>query len=156
MFTIESFCNAIWETSYSKVSQSITKDAYKTFEIPKKDGSRVINYLEKDTTLWHLQHKLLVNFLEKQDLPICVKGFRQGESYHSFLTEHIGSKFFLRIDISSFFPSITEAQIKTELTRLLACSSNEDKEKLLDLICNITTLTVRYRKVLLLLQLYLI
>ena len=140
MFTIESFCNAIWETSYSKVSRSITKDAYKEFEIPQKSGSRTINYLDRDTELWNLQHKLLINFLDKQDLPVCVKGFKQGESYRSFLAEHIGSKFFLRIDISSFFPSITETQIKSELTRLLACNSSEDKEKLLDLICGITTL----------------
>lgn len=140
MYTIESFCNAIWETSYSKVSQGVTKEEYGEFEIPKKGGSRVINYLGRDTSMWNLQHKLLKNFLEKQDLPVCVKGFRQGESYHSFLAEHIGSKFFLRIDISSFFPSITEKQIKNELSRLLACNSNEEKEKLLKLICDITTL----------------
>ena len=140
MFTAESFCNAIWETSYSKVSQSVTKEAYKEFEIPKKGGSRVINYLDRNTEMWNLQQKLLRNFLEKQSLPVCVKGFRQGESYRSFLSEHIGSKFFLRIDISSFFPSVKEAQIKDELSRLLACDSDEEKEKLLNLICAITTL----------------
>lgn len=140
MYTIESFCNAIWENSYSKVSQGITKEEYREFKIPKKGGARVINYLDKDTSLWNLQHKLLKNFLEKQDLPVCVKGFRQGESYHSFLAEHIGSKFFLRIDISSFFPSITEIQIKNELSRLLVCNSSEEKEQLLKLICDITTL----------------
>lgn len=140
MFTAESFCNAIWEISYSKVSQSVTKEAYKEFEIPKKGGSRVINYLDRNTEMWNLQQKLLRNFLEKQSLPVCVKGFRQGESYRTFLSEHIGSKFFLRIDISSFFPSVKEAQIKDELSRLLACDSDEEKEKLLNLICAITTL----------------
>lgn len=140
MFTAESFCNAIWEISYSKVSQSVTKEAYKEFEIPKKGGSRVINYLDRNTEMWNLQQKLLRNFLEKQSLPVCVKGFRQGESYRTFLAEHIGSKFFLRIDISSFFPSVKEAQIKDELSRLLACDSDEEKEKLLNLICAITTL----------------
>ena len=91
LFTIESFCNAIWDISYSKVSLNITKDDYKKFEIPKKDGTRTINYVAKDTNLWALQHKLLVKFLEKQDLPVCVKGFRKGESYYSFLSEHVGS-----------------------------------------------------------------
>lgn len=140
MFTAESFCNAIWETSYSKVSQSVTKEVYKEFVIPKKGGSRVINYLDRNTEMWNLQQKLLRNFLEKQSIPVCVKGFRQGESYRTFLSEHIGSKFFLRIDISSFFPSVKEAQIKNELSRLLACDSDEEKEKLLNLICAITTL----------------
>lgn len=140
MFTIESFCNATWETSYSKVSQSVEKDVYKEFKIPKKGGFRIIDYLDKDTNMWSLQYRLRTRFLDKQDFPVCVKGFRQGESYRSFLAEHIGSKFFLRIDILSFFPSITEMQIKNELTRLLACNLSEDKEKLLNLICDITTL----------------
>lgn len=140
LFTIESFCNAIWDISYSKVSLNITKDVYKKFEIPKKDGTRTINYVAKDTNLWALQHKLLVKFLEKQDLPVCVKGFRKGESYYSFLSEHVGSEFFLRIDVSSFFPSITHKQIRSEVARLLICDSEKDKEKILDLICDITTL----------------
>lgn len=140
MFTIESFCNAIWETSYAKVSLNILKDDYSEFEIPKKDGKRKISYLDKDSGLWSLQHKLLINFLNKQDLPVCVKGFKKGENYRSFLAEHIGAKFFLRIDISSFFPSITEKQIKSELARLIICNSDEDKEKLLGLLCDITTL----------------
>ena len=57
MFTAESFCNAIWEISYSKVSQSVTKEAYKEFEIPKKGGFRVINYLDRNTEMWNLQQK---------------------------------------------------------------------------------------------------
>lgn len=140
MFTIESFCNAIWEASYSKVSMNVDKGIYKEFIIPKKGGFRKINYLDKDTNMWNLQHRLYTKFLDKQDLPVCVKGFRRGESYHSFLIEHIGAKFFLRIDILSFFPSITKKQIKNELARLLVCNSDEDKEDLLNLICDITTL----------------
>lgn len=140
MFTIESFCNNIWETSYSKISQNIKKDVYKEFKIPKKNGYRVINYLDRDTDLWKIQHRLLTKFLKNQNFPVCVKGFLQGESYHSFLAEHIGSKFFLRIDISSFFPSVTDTQIKTELSKLLSCNLSTDKEKILNLICDITTL----------------
>lgn len=54
MFTIESFCNLVWGTSYSKVLQKVSKDDYKEFELPKKDGTRTINYLEKDSELWEL------------------------------------------------------------------------------------------------------
>ena len=59
MFTIESFCNLVWGTSYSKVLQKVSKDDYKEFELPKKDGTRTINYLEKDSELWELQRRLL-------------------------------------------------------------------------------------------------
>ena len=36
MYTIESFCNAIWETSYSKVSQGVTKEEYGNLKSRKK------------------------------------------------------------------------------------------------------------------------
>lgn len=140
MFTIESFCNLVWGTSYSKVLQKVSKDGYKEFELPKKDGTRTINYLEKDSVLWELQRRLLDNYLIKQDLPVCVKGFKKGESYKSFLSEHIGAEFFLRIDIVSFFPSISDSCIKNELSNLLTCDSDDEKDKLLDLICDIVTL----------------
>lgn len=103
MFTIESFCNSIWETSCSRVLQGVSKGDYKEFALAKKGGTRTINYLEKDSKLWGLQQRLLINFLDKQDLPVCVKGFRKGESYYSFLSEHIGAKYYLRVDIESFF-----------------------------------------------------
>lgn len=140
MFSASSFCQAILESSYETVSQSINKDVYKNFEIPKKNGTRIINYIEKSTDLWNLQNKLRINFLDRQILPVCVKGFIRGESYKTFLSEHIGAKFFLRVDISSFFPSITEVQIKSELERLLLLGTSEEKEKILDLICDIVTL----------------
>lgn len=140
MFTIESFCNSIWETSCSRVLQGVSKGDYKEFALAKKGGTRTINYLEKDSKLWGLQQRLLINFLDKQDLPVCVKGFRKGESYYSFLSEHIGAKYYLRVDIESFFPSITDDCIKNGLSSLLVCNSSEEKGKLLDLVCDIVTL----------------
>lgn len=143
MVTTGSFCSMVWGLSYSDVCQRIAKDDYKQFEIPKKGGTRTINYVEKGSELWTLQHSLLRRFLEKQPLPPCAKGFRRGGSYRSFLSEHIGAKFFLRIDIASFFPSITGERIKRELSRTLACPTAEEKDALLDLICEIVTLDGR-------------
>lgn len=140
MSTIESFCNSVLGTSYAKVLQKISKDDYKQFKLPKKNGTRTINYLEKDSELWKLQHHLLGNYLIKQDLPVCVKGFKKGENYIAFLSEHVGSQFFLRLDIASFFPSISDSCIKNELSNLLIYDSDNEKVKLLDLICNIVTL----------------
>ena len=140
MFTADSFCKTILGASYSIGLKNLYKGDYKTFKIPKKNGYREIQYVEKDTTLWNLQNKLLNNFLCKQDLPVCVKGFRKGESYQTFLGEHIGSRFFLRIDISSFFPSINESLVKSELGLTIPCITEEDKENILDVICSIVTL----------------
>lgn len=140
MFTVESFCNSVWGTSYAKVLSNVSKDGYKEFQIPKKGGMRTISCLETGAPLGRLQRCLLNNFLERQDIPVCVKGFRKGESYRSFLYEHIGSRFFLRLDIADFFPSITAEWIKNELSGLLVCDSNEGKDDLLNLIADIVTL----------------
>ena len=140
MFTSESFCNFVWKSSYSKVLEKISKEDYKEFHLPKKGGVRSIHYLEKNSSLWKLQHQLLSRFLIHQPLPVCVKGFQKGESYLSYLSEHIGARFFLRVDISSFFPSISGETVKDTFSRLLKCRSDEEKEKLLNLICEITTL----------------
>lgn len=143
MLTIESFCNSILGTTYAKVLRSIKKDDYLEFEIPKKNGCRKLCYLRRDAPLWTIQHSLLTNFLDKQPLPVCVKGFVKGESYVSFLSEHIGAQYFLRLDISNFFPSITTQQVKKGLSRYLLCESDEDKEKVLDLVADIVTVEDR-------------
>jgi len=143
MFTVESFCDTVWTSPYADVCQNVTKDSYRQFEIPKKGGTRVINYVEKGSELWKLQRCLLDHFLAKRGLPSCVKGFRKGESYRSFLSAHIGAAFFLRIDIESFFPSITSACVRSELSKFLDCPEGPQKDMLLDLICDIVTLDGR-------------
>ena len=140
MYTIESFCKSIWGTSFSKVSQSVNKEEYKEFTIPKKNGTRTINYLPSDSQLVGVQRKLLNGFLEKQALPVCVKGFRKGESYKSYLLPHINSVYFFRTDLKDFFPSVSESKIKETLSDLIGCDSEADKNKLLDLITDIVTL----------------
>lgn len=137
MFTAESFCNAVWGFSYSKMP-AYSKDEYKTFEIPKKNGTRTISYLEKDSVLFSLQQKLMRNYLYTLPLPTCVKGFVKGESYREFLSAHIGNCFFLRVDISSFFPSITRTIISEELGNYLHLG--EDSETLISLISDMVTI----------------
>ena len=112
-------------------------------EIPKKGGTRTINYLDRQSSLWKLQRELLNKYLVKQDLPICVKGFKKGENYKSFLSEHIGAEFFLRIDIANFFPSIKISSVKRELSLIIRCDNDAEEEKLLDLIGEIVTLDGR-------------
>lgn len=140
MQTLESFCFSIFNGSYSTILKSINKEDYQKFTIPKKDGFRTINYLDKSSKLSILQKDLLVKILEKQAIPTCVKGFVKGENYKSYLSPHIGSDFFVRIDIESFFPSIKENYIKNELTNLVIYNSIEDKDKIVNLICDIVSL----------------
>ena len=139
MYTQESFCNAVWGTSYIKVEGSYSKGDYKDFNIPKKGGLRKISYLPKDSSLYNLQRKLLHNFLSKISLPTCVVGFRQNVSYRSFLSPHIGNSFFIRLDIKDFFPSITDTLIANELGLFLSLSTKEEKDKIISLVSDIVT-----------------
>ncbi len=134
------FCNLVWGQTYYKISEKISKDEYKEFIIPKKNGVRIINYLEPTTDLYKLQKQLCVNFLDKQSVPLCVKGFIKGENYLSFLKEHIGSNYFLRVDIKSFFPSITKEIIEAELRNIFFINSEDEKDKLSKLVSDLVTL----------------
>ena len=73
--------------------------------------------MEKNSELALLQKNLQKNFLAKQPLPVCVKGFRKNESYNSFLYPHIGAKYYLRIDIKNFFPSIKSHIINNKFNK---------------------------------------
>lgn len=139
MFTIESFCNHVWGISYSKVLQNIKKEDYQTFTIPKKNGSRQIQFLKHGSELDNLQ-LALNKYLQGIPLPVCVKGFKRGVSYNDFLSEHIGAEHFMRVDIASFFPSIHENIIKNELTYFIPVNDVAEKEKVVNLICDIVSL----------------
>ena len=137
--TIELFCSTTWNLSYSEVLNSISKDDYSEFEIPKKNGKRTITSISKDSKMYTLQKLLNCNFIDKQITPVCVKGFKKGENYLSYLEEHIGSEYFLRLDITDFFPSITKENIKKELFNVIVCEEDEEKQKIADLISDIVT-----------------
>lgn len=65
--------------------------------------------------------------------------FVQGESYISYLEPHIGAKYFVRMDIKDFFPSITSEIIKDTFSYLLSFDTDEEKEKILELVSEICT-----------------
>ena len=140
MYSTESFCKTIWGISFSKVSKRINKDEYKEFIVPKKNGTRRISYLPPDSQLAGLQKKLLTSFLDKQPLPMCVKGFRKGESYKTYLLPHVNSVYFFHTDIKDFFPSISDSLIKQTLSEIIVCDSDTEKGQLLNLIADIVTL----------------
>lgn len=137
--TIESFCKSTWNLSYSKVISMISKTEYIQFSIPKKNGIRTITSLPQTSHLYILQKNLNKYFLEKQKLPVCAKGFIKGENYISYLEPHIGAKYYLRIDIQNFFPTITKESIKNEFSNFISFETDDDKEKILDLISDVTT-----------------
>lgn len=136
--TAESFCKMIWDCSYSTVKSKIATKRYRSISIPKKNGVRDLHFLDPKTDL-HMLQSGLISFLKKMELPVCVKGFVNGESYLSYLEQHVGSKHFLRIDIKDFFPSITRELIEQEISCFLSFDSEEEREKIVQLVSDIVT-----------------
>lgn len=114
-----------------------------SLKFPKRAEPCTINYLDRQSSLWKLQRELLNKYLVKQDLPICVKGFKKGENYKSFLSEHIGAEFFLRIWYCEFLSCPKISSVKRELSLIIRCDNDAEEEKLLGLIGEIVTLDGR-------------
>lgn len=134
---IDSFCRTIWNRPYKTIQNDIKNKDYHTFYIPKKNGMRAISSLPETSILYIRQKELCENFLYKQPLPICVKGFIKNENYCSYLEPHIGSKYFLRLDIKNFFPTITDELIKNTFSSIISFDTDKDEKKIIDLIIDI-------------------
>lgn len=98
---------------------------YCEFQIPKKNGMRQIQGIDKGNgkQFKELQQKFYRKVLLKQPVAAPAKGFLKGESYLSFLECHVGSKYYLRVDVRDFFGSFQEDMIKDSIGRFI-----EDKE----------------------------
>jgi len=102
------------------------EECYIEYEIPKKNGMRTINAIDRKSGLYRLQRNLQSNFLCKIPLPMSVKGFVKGEGYNSYLSNHVNKKYYLRIDISSFFDSITIEQLDKGLKEFVSIKEVRD------------------------------
>lgn len=136
--TIETFCKAVWNLSYTNVQKGIEKNDYCQFCIPKKNGTRTITYLPIEAPLYILQKNLKKFYLDQKfEFPTCSKGFLKKESYIAYLEPHISSNYFFRLDIKDFFHSVTSTNLKNELGNWI--SAENEKEEILDLIVDIVT-----------------
>lgn len=133
------FYNKILSTQKSLVEE-ILKDKdkfYTKVKIPKKNGLRTINCLEKNSLLSKVQQSIRVNFLNTISIPNYVYGFVTGQSYKEYLRPHIKSEFFLRLDIKNFFESITNDTLESVFSyyfRMTANTSGSELSKFVDLI----------------------
>ncbi len=95
-------------------------------QIPKKNGTRIIVSMDGQGKLVKLQRNLHRNFLSRLPVSPAACGFRKGSSYVDFLEEHAGSRYFLRLDIQSFFDSIPVESFHTFLEEYVEEKKGED------------------------------
>lgn len=113
------------------------ENAYECFEIPKKQGTRVIHGLnrkQEGIMLRRLQKNLYKKFFSHIPISTQAKGFRKNENYENFLKPHVGKRFFIRMDIQDYFGSFKKEFIKEKLKNYVK------DEKSIELIYEICTL----------------
>jgi hypothetical protein len=130
------FYNQILKIDEKQVKKAILHktDYYSEFEIPKKNGTRRIHALDKQSDLYKIQRNLNDNFLANIALPISVKGFVKGENYNTYLIEHIKKTSYLRADIKGFFDTITAIQVRSMLKEFI------NIDDVIDIVIDIVTL----------------
>lgn len=134
------FYNKILATSKSLVEE-ILKDKSKYYSkrrIPKKNGFRTINCLEKNSALSKIQQSIRTNFLNTISIPNYVYGFVSGQSYSDYLKPHVRRKYYLRLDIKNFFENITNDTLESVFSYYFRLNNNTNNEELLLFIDLIT------------------
>lgn len=129
------FINGVLKTSETtlKNAQKDIKANYTTHKIPKKNGERIIHAIKKDSDLYNLQKNLCLHFLDTIPLPKPVIGFVKDENYVRFLSQHIGKRYFLRLDINSFFDTINRKMLQKTFKEFFPGSDNTSLSTFIDL-----------------------
>lgn len=120
IYDYQYFLNVIVRSRQEDIESLIkNKDSlYESFEIPKKNGMREIHTPAKNNEgmkLIQVQKNLYQNFLCKLPIATPAHGFVKGKNYQTFLEPHLGSSFFMRLDIENFFPSFSLGLLYTVL-----------------------------------------
>lgn len=95
-------------------------------------GSRACFKLDTSSPHYLSQKWLSENLLKKIPVNNSATAYQPNKSYLDFLEPHIGHDYFLRLDIKSFFHSISQAHIKSSLAPYISDEKFSPKQSLLD------------------------
>ncbi len=102
----------------SKPSYEVNREAFRSFLIysPKKNR-KVITYSESDMgSLMRLAHELIVAFLEGETRSSAHSyAYKKGLSIRECVSPHVGSDFFLKLDIRKFFNNIDTTMLSKKV-----------------------------------------
>jgi len=119
---------------------------YKAYNIPKRTGGfRPIHHPSK--RLKALQRWLLANVIENLPVHRTAKAYRKGQSIFNNATVHASSRYLLRMDLTNFFPSITQVDIAKYIGERPALFSDSgwlpsDIDVFCKLVCRNSVLTI--------------
>lgn len=131
----EYFVERILGSSSQELEEVLSKipQYYSSFDIPKANGTRTIMAISRRSALCRMQRSICDHFLNEIPLPTPAIGFIKGENYLNFLLPHVGKKYYLRIDISDFFGTITSDMIRNSFQEFFLDSESKMLEKFISL-----------------------
>jgi RNA-directed DNA polymerase len=117
---------------------------YKTYSIPKRTGGfREIHHPSK--RLKAVQRWLLANVIEALPVHAAAAAYRRGRSILDNAEVHVKSRYLLRMDLESFFPSISQLDISNYISshpHLFLGWTSLDVELFGRLVCRNSALTI--------------
>ena len=131
----EYFVERILDSSLLELEDVLSKipQYYNSFNIPKANGTRTIMAINRHSSLCRIQKSICNHFLNEISLPTPAIGFIKGENYLNFLLPHINKKYYLRIDISNFFDTITSDMIRSNFQEFFSDSNSKMLEAFISL-----------------------
>lgn len=117
-----------------------TSNAYREFDLIVNGKKRRIDAINPKSKLYHLQKKILNNFLINIPLPNCACGFVEGKNYLDFLKPHCNKKYYMRLDIKSFFASIKIEHIKKIFEEYILINDGKKKMQVINDLTELVTL----------------
>lgn len=108
-------------------------------------GRKFVYALKHDVKARFYQQELNHKFLSKIPLNSAAKAFRKNSSYFDFLEPHRRNYKFLRLDIKSFFHSISKSSITETFSHYIAdefITEGSGEKSLLDSFADLVTFTI--------------
>ncbi|MEK4973608.1 reverse transcriptase family protein [Niallia sp. FSL R7-0648] len=145
IFKEDFFYNYILQDTIENIKNELENknESYYTRVIPKKGTDRILNCLKKESKLHTYQTNLKDRFLNNIPIPDNVYGFVKDRSYKEYLIPHIRLenevKYYIRIDIKNFFPSINNEIIEEVIKYYFKTDELKSKE-MIDVFLNIVSL----------------
>lgn len=144
----ENFYNSILRSSKEDVYKSFSKNEKKdyygnSYEKKKKRGVRTIYNVSWAYSLFSLQKNICTNFLNNILISDIAYGFVKGKNYFDYMFPHIDfykKNYYLRLDISDFFGSISYENIRKTMSYYVSDELKaSEKREILYVICEILT-----------------
>lgn len=110
----DEFLKKVGQTDLNALSK-ISLDCVKEFKI----GKNYYHSITKSSDFYRVNRNIAHNILERIPLNNASIAYRKGLSYFDLFKPHIGSRYFLRLDIKAFFSSIQLEDVKNSIFPIL-------------------------------------